>query len=123
MNSYELMNMKNLNKISGYSFEDIVESLEREEIAYTVLRRPEKRRGFFRESKIEIMSMKAHHKKLRELLGYPKRSRFYGKVGIEYYYALYEIGEDFDPTQLDGKLTFEKGNLVERVILIADWGL
>src|SRR3989338_1544674 len=101
---------ENFLKVSGYSFEDIIAVLENNAIQYKIHSKPRRQRCFFHASDIELSSI-ADQRKLSSLLRYmPSRA-----MGVDYYYALYEIPSMEYMRTLDGNIRFKKGKLVEQI--------
>lgn len=125
---------KGLTLEEGVSYEVAVAKLNEGKISYEV--RWEKNGSqipFFRSSEIIVNSHShlaaSHWVKLcvgakadlrqssrdlvREILGFPEVLR----SGAYFYYAAYKIGQDFDFDNLSGIYRFNKGRLMERVII------
>ena len=97
--------MDNLSKISGLSREDIVSRLEQNDIRYE-LSVSEYAGTYFREASVEA---KCTSPTGRKILGAPDLNR----QGCHHFYAYYTIEPGFDLSQLNGKVTFAMGRLVE----------
>lgn len=104
------MDMEHLTLVKGQSQETIEAKLKEAGINYKIV---DDTRSwsltdapYFRKGHIEA---EQGWREILHTLGFPD----YGRKNIYHYHAKYEINEGFDFSQLKGKLTFDKGLLVE----------
>lgn len=112
------INLTDLTQVSGLTGQEIKQRLEELKILFTSY--PHKREPYFLFTFIDINSrypIGSNRKRLREetqekvrrVLGYPHHFR----INDFFYYADYKINPEFDINQLDKRITFRNGLLVE----------
>ena len=105
---------KDLKKVDGRSFEEIVAALDAEGVRCIVVKEPGEAKGYFRDSIIHIMMTDNIHddadiySRIRNCIG-NGRSR----IRTDFYYARYRITPDFNLGRF-GELTVRRGMLTER---------
>lgn len=108
---------KGLEKVSGYSFEDVVETLKREGISHRVMSEPHATQQYFCESSIgveeEIPSLHAVYVRRAKGLFSSGNVRNCSAGAGFVCYAGYRITLEFDLSVLDGHPRFSKGLLIE----------
>ncbi|MBI4170987.1 MAG: hypothetical protein HY514_04780 [Candidatus Aenigmarchaeota archaeon] len=111
MNIPENSELSATRKIQGYSFDDIVSALEKNDISYSIESEPRIARGFFKASDIRFDSL--HDIRQLRRLAKPRFSH----IHADYYYAYYELPSTLGWLQVPGRvvLTFHDGKLVEQV--------
>jgi hypothetical protein len=101
---------KGLRFFGGHNYEEVIWRLEVAKIPFdTWWTTGYASSNFFRNSTFRVLG--DYEREVRNLLGVPNRSM----RGFDYFYGEYVIGEDFDLSLLNGKITFNQGNLVEIV--------
>ena len=114
------MNLEGLELVHGTSFEMIEEALKNAEIEHNVQNYPTSGRGgsapYFRKSLIQIPKKEDSEKQVRKVLGHPDHK----STETWFYHAEYKVQPDFDLRQLDGQVTFRRGDLVERTDIFFD---
>jgi len=112
--------LEGFQKVSGYSYEDIVSALQKAEIAHSVIYGPFSTHEHFRCSGIEVQVYhaptldakdKAFYNKLRALE--PFQGVHISDIHSANINALYEIPDGFDMSRLEG-LAIEGGKAVEQ---------
>ncbi len=105
------MNLKGLTKIKGMSYDEVVSALNEFKIPFDVDEPPKRKDGFFQSSKLLISEEMFDD--VTKALGKPKST-----AGSNAYYAHYKIDKkNFDFSQLDGKISFSKGSILERTMI------
>ena len=104
----EIVSLAGLRFTAGFSYEGILEKLENNGIGHGLLFPPRITEGFFRNSAVDIAI--ADRIAFQETIGYPNSRN----KANDFYYGLYEIGKDFDLSQLTGIFSLDNGRLVER---------
>ena len=118
-----MSNTAGLTLEEGLSFEYIIERLNTAGIKFKVEVYPDQNvdRNFFRSSLIIVRNKKAN-KLAKLILGEPEDERHESRprgMNALHYYATYTKGPSFDESSLDGRITYNKGRLVELTTLKA----
>ncbi len=103
-----IINLDDLTLAKGISFEVILEKLRANGIDHRVSNNPMASEGFFRQSSIDVTANKWAD--FLKLFGRPHACN----RNCNFYYGLYVVGKNFDLSQLNGKISFDEGKLVER---------
>ena len=118
------MNMNGLTKTDGYAHEDLLRILRKRGIQHKVKLSPTRGRSensanHFRYSEIEVAE-----KDLEALHDLGARRNRGSSIWIlkgYNFHAEYEVGPDFDISQLNGLVMYRKGRLVEMTRVGYDW--
>lgn len=111
--SSDFVSLDHLTLVEGIGYEGIIKILEENDVDYKTEFTPYIGGRFFRTSRIRTNATK---ERIKELLGNARKGKFHYIIC----HALYEIGEEFDLTTLDGIITFDKGKLKETVYVLYD---
>jgi len=108
--------MDNITFVEGLTKETIETKLQEAGIKYRI--NTNKKDPFFKSHSIDIPSVwhpetmtrtKTTSSQLISLLGFPN----YFRNNSYHYYARYKLGPEFDSSILNGKITFDRGLLIE----------
>ena len=103
------MNLENLTLREGVTYQAVVQTLNEAGIIFRTETSPHQSETHFRDSRIRVLP--GHEQQVMELFGNARRRAFH----THWYYAKYEIGEDFDRNTISGKVKMVDGMLVEKV--------
>ncbi len=108
------MNIKGLTKTKGTTYEEVISTLDRLEIPFDIDGEPETQHDFFRSSRI-FMSQEGYDA-IVKTLG-TENTRNMPRGGLAYN-AHYDIDKNnFDFSQLNGRITFSEGSILERTVV------
>ena len=110
------MDLENLTKVNGHSYQDILQTMVDNGLYHHVgsdgRQAHSHEKPFVRKS--VIATNRKGYRELAELIGPGKDI---GR-GTYRYFAEYQIDEDFDLTRLHGTFTFRKGKVVEAIDIL-----
>jgi hypothetical protein len=112
-----MIDMQHLTLVEGYSYETMIRLLEENRVGYRVSITPGPCGGMFRDSLLHVDEKRK--KEVRELLrdceSHISRVAEYRRM---IYYGKHQIEHGFDLSSLDGNIRFDRGRLVERVVMV-----
>ncbi|MBS3050909.1 MAG: hypothetical protein J4400_02060 [Candidatus Aenigmarchaeota archaeon] len=108
---------KGLEKVSGYSFEEVHRALTENRIPHEVARRPHRSDSYFRNSAIVVTEedsrkRRGYFQAIMDMFPDAKASDNY-----LYCHASYRPTPEFDFSALNGRPTFKKGLLIEATLI------